>query len=513
MPLGVPPPPFGLTNQAPPLPQPWTSQVYGFYFVNGATGNDAGNNTNGTPATPRASVPANIPPGSVVVISNTYGRGDITWRISGTPSAPIYIRGYDSNSPPAIRGDIYFGGNDVIFEYLRILDVDGDTSGGFGGFFFFDVESHRVALRHCEVSGNLGWGGVGVAQFSFTKPHGDIVLWNNNIHHNGNVNSTFDQDRHGVVVNGATNVWVIDNTLAYNSGDGIQINGGSVLLVATNTHHIYVARNHMHHNKQAGGWSKQASDVVFSQNVVHDHWVGNSSPGAGLGFQYAPERVWFIGNTISNCSFGFYIGGDSTPINGTNSYFIGNLVYRATNYAWAISGSRNLHLINNTVVNSRGGIYCAYNLNLRSVNNILQITTFAYDMPGTPAGEFRNNVYSKDGLAGFSAKLSGVTYNSLIGWQAATGRDQNSIPANPGFVSLTDFHLLPTSPCHDAGLSASALATNVFAYYESLYRENIAADCFGVRRPQGIAWDIGAHELAGSISSPRGIRVSGDTSP
>jgi hypothetical protein len=510
LPFGVPAPRFGYTNEAPQFPQPWNAQVHGFYFVNGAMGSDAGNNTNGTPAAPRRTIPSVLPPGACVVITNTYGGGDLRWRFSGTPSNPIYIRGFDSNSAPAIRGDVYFGGSNVIFEYLRILDVDGDRSGGYGGFFFFDVVSERAALRHCEISGNLGWGGVSVGQFSFTRPHSDILIWNNNIHHNGNVLATTDQDRHGIVVSGATNVWVIDNTLAYNSGDGIQINGGTVPAIATNTHHIFVVRNHMHHNKQAGGWSKQASDVVFAYNVVHDHWPGNSSPGAGLGFQYAPERVWFIGNSISNCSFGFYIGGDHGPINGTNAYFINNVLQGITNYAWAITGSRNHHLINNTVAGSRGGVYCPYRFNLRSVNNVFETTSHVYDVVGPQPGEFRNNIYSKPGSSAFSAKWNSVTYGSLAPWQSATGKDQSSLVSLPGFVSSLDLRLANNSPGHDTGLAPQSQAQNVYAHYAALYGASIMVDRLGMTRPQGGAWDIGAYEGSGTVSSPRRLRVAGD---
>ena len=79
-------------------------------------------------------------------------------------------------------------------------------------------------------------------------------------------------------------LWVVDNQLYRNSGDGIQINAGGPGVTGT-THHIYVGRNTAYGNKQTGFWVKHATDVIFSQNVCHSHRLGNSSNGQCMGFQ------------------------------------------------------------------------------------------------------------------------------------------------------------------------------------------------------------------------------------
>ena len=53
-PIGIPAPSFGITQVAPALPNPWTAEKPGFYYV-AAGGSDS--RTLGTPATPRASIP------------------------------------------------------------------------------------------------------------------------------------------------------------------------------------------------------------------------------------------------------------------------------------------------------------------------------------------------------------------------------------------------------------------------------------------------------------------------
>ena len=45
-------------------------------------------------------------------------------------------------------------------------------------------------------------------------------------------------------------LWVVDNQMYRNSGDGIQINAPATAR-RQRTHHIYVGRNVSHHNKQS----------------------------------------------------------------------------------------------------------------------------------------------------------------------------------------------------------------------------------------------------------------------
>src|SRR5262249_10264450 len=55
-PLGIPAPPFGIQEAAPPLPDPWTVEVPKFYYVDGRTGRDWLRGQD-TPDAPRATIP------------------------------------------------------------------------------------------------------------------------------------------------------------------------------------------------------------------------------------------------------------------------------------------------------------------------------------------------------------------------------------------------------------------------------------------------------------------------
>ena len=92
-------------------------------------------------------------------------------------------------------------------------------------------------------------------------------------------------------------------------------------------HHVYLGRNVAHENKQTGFWTKQASDVIMSENVAYAHHPSDSSPGAGLGGQYGPERVWFLYNHIHDCDYGIAAGSDNHLGFGRDVYLIGNVIH------------------------------------------------------------------------------------------------------------------------------------------------------------------------------------------
>src|SRR5215475_5445284 len=73
-PIGIPTPPFGLNEVAPTRPNPWTTAVPGYYYVEwSATNATDTNNPYGTPTLPRKTIPLVLPAGSVVELHGTYG--------------------------------------------------------------------------------------------------------------------------------------------------------------------------------------------------------------------------------------------------------------------------------------------------------------------------------------------------------------------------------------------------------------------------------------------------------
>src|SRR5690242_15808016 len=72
-PIGIPRPSFGIVEEAPAAPSPWTAPAAGFYFVNAEDkkATDASNEF-GTPARPRRTIPTSLPAGAVVELHGNY---------------------------------------------------------------------------------------------------------------------------------------------------------------------------------------------------------------------------------------------------------------------------------------------------------------------------------------------------------------------------------------------------------------------------------------------------------
>src|SRR5262249_52818338 len=229
--------------------------------------------------------------------------------------------GADPKSRPTITGNWEVSGSYFVLENF-------DFTGGSQKYqvVLLAPASYGV-LRGSEVHGTPQTGAMAVASYSAaTADH--IVVALNSIHDNGDMNASFDQDFHGISVGPQVSyLWVLFNEMARNSGDGIQINAGKA--GQASLHHVYVGGNVSHHNRQSGFWTKQAVDVIFSQNVCYSHRPNSNSgtPGACMGFQYAPEMVWFLANHMHDCDYGIESGSDSDQGTGQYSFMIGNVIH------------------------------------------------------------------------------------------------------------------------------------------------------------------------------------------
>ncbi|MCC7416122.1 MAG: right-handed parallel beta-helix repeat-containing protein [Acidobacteria bacterium] len=507
-PLGIPTPSFGIRETAPEPPWPWAKPVRGFYYVEpSAPGATDIWNPYGTPASPRATIPLRLPAGAVVELRGTYDyahRGLFGIVAAGTRERPVFIRGASDRDMPSILRPWEVSGAYCVLEHLRFRDRDGATTGS------LELLSpiHDVALRHSDVSGNLRAGGIGVRSRGWWTTASRIVIYDNRIHDNGDLRAAFDQDCHGIAVGERVSyLWVVDNELARNSGDGIQINARSAAGEA-GTHHIFVGRNTAHHNKQNGFWTKQATDVVFSQNVAWAHRPSNSSPGGGLGFQYAPSYVWFLFNRVYDSDFGIVTGSDRDLGAGTESFFIGNVLRDihdsdgdfnpATgwqNCGISLAGGVNHYVINNTIVDVDSGI-CSPGLTgkVELHNNVV--------FGVRPDGQHVFLEYQAVAAASrASGNLFGPTYRGRtagveheIGPTAGAGAAGNAVASDAGLdLALPVPRITAASRAVDLGVDDPA---GVYSLFLHRYGLDIRRDFDGQRRPAGRAWDAGAFELA-----------------
>ncbi|HEY7173091.1 MAG TPA: right-handed parallel beta-helix repeat-containing protein [Vicinamibacterales bacterium] len=510
-PVGVPTPSFGINESARPAPSPWTSPVAGYYYVD-ATISAATDSSNpyGTPAKPRRTIPIALPAGSVVELHGTYDANHESPRTivaSGTAANPVFIRGVSTTARPIARALWQVRGSYVVLENLEFGPRDSQTTGG----LVILAPGDHIVLRHSNLHGNLTGGGMGIESWDGVSTLQQIVIYDNAVHDNGDVHASFDQDVHGIHIGPrVSNTWIIDNELAGNSGDGIQINADSAAAEPT-THHIYVARNTAHNNKQTGVWVKQATDVIVSENFCYSHRPSNSSLGQCMGFQYAAERVWFIANHIEDSEFGIGVSSDNNLGTGTQSYFVGNVIHNIhhteSDYnpgtSWSssaimLAGGIERHVINNSIYDVDAGINSPGAAGTLDIAN----NAIAKVVPGAGNHIFveLSNMASRTTLS--HNVLEGDARMRLGDGQVHYNSSQlavyASLNADPKFLNPAnhDFHLSSNSPAIDAGQTAG-----VYATFQQRYGISIAKAPDGMARPQGSAWDVGAYEFSAGCSA------------
>jgi FtsZ-binding cell division protein ZapB len=513
-PIGIPVPKFGLTEQAPAVPDPWTTETPGFYYVEKSGAGASDSRTYGHPGAPRATIPLSIPEGSVVEVHGPYVYSHGSPRnilAKGTVEKPVFIRGFDSNvgRQLAIRGTYY-----IVENLTWSLAPSSDAK---PPCFKIQSPTNWGVLRNSKLGGNLTGGGIQVGSSSSTGGEVmNVVLLGNDIHDSGDVASPEDQDIHSVAIGSkVSNLWLVDNEIHDSSGSGTQVNAGSATGQAL-THHIYLGRNHVYRTRQAGLFAKQSTDVIVSQNTIHDIINTSWSPSKGLGFQYAPERLWFLFNEVHHCTYGIYSGSDSGMGTGRTSYMIGNVIHDIhriggtynANSAWAhagimLAGGIERHIVANTIYDCDGGIYCPSSAgSVALVNNIVSKIsepggTHVFIEFGSvaQASIMDNNLFADTARL----KWGGNTIRSLSEYQALhTTKGTGCIEGDPLFVDPAgaNFDLGTGSPAILAGVLA-----DVYATFETLYGINIQVDKNSQKRPFGSAWDIGAYE-AQVISDP-----------
>ena len=439
-PIGIPSPTFGINEVAPAEPSPWNTAIAGFYFVCStcSAATDSGN-PNGHPGLPRTTIPNPIPAGSVVRLKGRLD-GLVNIAASGTAGAPVFVRGVPNDRPTLTREVETKGSTYLVLEHILFADRDGSEAGRLVIPGYSGASAHHVVLRDSEFTGNINRAGG-----LFVIGGASHVIFRNRLHDMGDLNDAGDQDSHCMSLGGtASEVWVVDNELARCSGDGLQINAG----VNNNAlaHHLYIGRNFAHHNKQTGIWSKNASDVIISQNRFEDTAPSSSSTGACSGTQYGPQNVWWLFNTFQRCTWGIAIQSTSGLGNGTHAYVIGNRMIGAMQRAVSLwpDSVRSVSVVNNTA--DASPLYIETQNSTHTVEN--NTTTSVY-------------------------------------WGNGQGNSTARANRSPGQATV------------DAGVVSAA-----YAAFQQRYGRSIAVDIEGRPRPQGAAWDIGAYEGVGPISTP-----------
>jgi hypothetical protein len=360
-PLGIPAPPFGVTQ---------TAGAFTHYVDNTAAGATDTGNPNGSPARPRRTIPSTLAAGSVVEVRGgpyIYNfSGAAAHTLNGTATAPVFIRGVGAPvfTPPSgtqSERDLGFAGSYYIVEGLKV-----DARGWMG----VRLTGNHGVFRDSEVFGmGSNFNPVVSGDGSFH------VMLRNYIHDNGPVPTPQEFDVHGAKFSaGNSNIWILDNRFERNAGDDVQIGddcigGSSQCLTSTATWpaNIYIGRN----TGNTGGENcidiKQAKDVIISQNECWNFHPGGTSDGAAGITHNAAQRVWWIFNKIHDSEIGIRVNsnlaGDDGP-SGGSVYVLGNLFYGIRSAGFRVSdgyssgaaivgwNNQTVHVVDNTITNS-----------------------------------------------------------------------------------------------------------------------------------------------------------------
>lgn len=529
-PVGIDTPAFGVTQQAPARPSPWTGQVAGYYYIDRyhAAATDT-NNAYGTPTTPRKTIPTSLQAGDVVEIHGVYdafASSRLTINGNGTAERPIYIRGTGRDDMARIPGEVRPVGSYIIMEHLNLS----------GGKMNILAPDHHIVLRHSEVSNRVSTGISVGSWLEGQEKATDVVIYNNRIRDLGkfNADGTFQQvefDAHGVLCfTMSQRVWIMDNHIYRCQGDSVQLSrtGGNAEQAAAED--IFIGRNHMHHTGEEGLDFKVPRHVVASQNLMYGFiptaisGVGGGSGGGGVvmhddtantAYPY-PREVWMLLNEITDAGFGMLL------FAGDDIFVYENVIYDIKDYfptayvdgsPWKngaglrVVGSRRTYLANNTISDCALGIglRVTANMNFQCQNNILcnMKTQQNFHMAVLPEGTgsataLANSLMSYNLMhqAGGTVKIrwSGVTYDVagfLAGAPGLAGFGQGCLEAAPTFASMParDYDLLGGSPAIDAGTDPG-----LDDLFSTAYGTQLKVAQGGVARPQGGGWDMGAYE-------------------
>jgi parallel beta-helix repeat protein len=398
------------------------------YFV-ATTGSDSNAGSNAAPwATLQHAVDTAKPGDVIEVESGTF----VGCRIgnSGTAAAPITLEAAPGaqvtiNAPGpnnAHGSDIEVENFSATVSYWIISGftvTNAPTDAG------IDIRvANNITVENCVCDNNAQWG-------IFTAFTNNEIIQNNTCDNNL---------QHGIYLsNSGDNATVTGNTVANNTGSGIQLNGDI----------------------------SQGGDGIMSNNTITDNIIYGNGAGGGAGINLDGVQNSTIENNLlyNNLAAGialFKIDGGGPSSN--------NLIENNTVVMSSVTSRYALSIKNGSTGNT---VY----------NNILL----------APAAGQGAITISGSSLAGFTSDYNIVTSKFLDGnksytlstWQTATGQDKHSLVATAAQVFVNplanDYLLSATSPAINAGTSTKAPPL----------------DLAGNPRPYGGAYDIGCYEWQG----------------
>jgi parallel beta-helix repeat protein len=239
---------------------------------------------------------------------------------------------------------------------------------------------------------------------------------------------------------------------------------------------------------------------TLTDSVTHISAIGNYlhdvGTGTGLLIQYGAD-CQILGNEISGGSVGLTNG--IFCRNGSRNLIANNMVYLS--YTAGINnnlGTNDQIYFNSILMNNGSALRVSYSNNVMVKNNILcqrgsgddSAILITHNLSTYPVLSDYNDLYAPDNYVGTYLSTS---YSTLADWRAATSLDQNSISADPSFVSIAfpyNLHVVPPSPVDGTGIPIVGITTDFDGDIRNATTPDIGADEFGVAGPPEAVDDL-----------------------
>ena len=343
------------------------------HYINLETGNDTTGGNHGSPQAPRATIPSNLPPGSVVEIHGVETTAGTPWTITvsngGSANLPVYIRGANATSKPVMKRGLNVESDYVIIENIEFDAKDINKSNPETKDFVLVKEKkisagvwemfHHVAVRHCYFHDYPTGVSLGASAINFRVLHDSVHSPNDSTHLTehcvvydveiaewGDWQAVTTIDLGGVAFHINTkNGWVVDSHIHHVQSHGVTLSRTLALSQQAPPRDIYVCRNVIHHPKEYGVGIKHGVKVAVTQNKIWRVRSSASSQGSCVAvlnhdrvqdWPY-PDNVWIIWNECYDAQRGIHSSFDSSGITESSSirsrmYAVTNLVHHILPY-------------------------------------------------------------------------------------------------------------------------------------------------------------------------------------
>lgn len=447
---------------------------------------------------------------------------NLNWNGVGTDTNPIWIVG-NAATKPIIQDQIGIGwGADTSYLIVENLDLQGAEASFSLRPLADDTHIDHIIIRDCTITGTADAGdsggiSVGVSSSSDEAPNSTVshvVVYRNEISNKGDQTAT---EQCGIYNSYHTDhVWALDNTVYGVGADsiaGCHYCDGQSLTAS----HYFIGRNTLYGNGENGIDLKGIEHIIISENTIYGPFTREQ--GWGIVLHAGPsghdcQDAYVLGNTLYHLSGGIYANGDSTDL-----FLVDNVIYDISD-AYAAQpdplngscfngyGDGAWWVVDNTCHDyERGASFLKQTLsspddvqihgNIFATRKETGSSPFEIDVEDGQAGDYltieHNLFHDPTKPSSFYIDGGERDYAYLTDTLGQCGGATPSCidGSDPAFVDTAadDYRIQSGSPAEDASVEHA-----VYARFEDAYGLDIRRDHGGVPRPQGGAWDIGAHE-------------------